>query len=55
MEDLKNYLSNKFFLIIVMFCFVFCFQVFNLFTNSNESLKIDYIKKEIVGLKDDVN
>lgn len=55
MEDLKNYLSNKFFLIVVMFFFLFCFQVFILFTNSTESLKVDYIKKEINGLKDDVN
>jgi len=40
---------------MIMICLVFCFQVFNLFSNGNEAIKVDYIKKEIKGLKDDVN
>ncbi len=42
-------------LLMIMICLVFSFQVFNLFSNSTESVKVDYIKKEINGLKDDVN
>jgi peptidoglycan hydrolase CwlO-like protein len=55
MENVKNVLSNKMTLLMIMICLVFSFQVFNLFSNSTESVKVDYIKKEINGLKDDVN
>jgi peptidoglycan hydrolase CwlO-like protein len=55
MENVKNALSNKMTLLMIMICLVFSFQVFNLFSNSTESVKVDYIKKEINGLKDDVN
>ncbi len=55
MENVKNVLSNKMTLLMIMICLVFCFQVFNLFSNGTESVKVDYIKKEINGLKDDVN
>ena len=40
---------------MIMICLVFCLQVFNLFSNENEALKVNYIKKEINKLKDDVN
>ena len=33
---------------------MFCFQVFNLFSNGNEVQKVNYIKKEITNLKDEV-
>jgi len=37
-----------------MVCLIFCFQVFNLFSNGNEVQKVNYIKKEITNLKDEV-
>lgn len=55
MENLKNALSNKMTLLILMMCLVFCFQVFNLFSNGNEVQKVNYIKKEITNLKDEIN
>jgi seryl-tRNA synthetase len=55
MENVKNVLSNKMTLLMIMICLVFSFQVFNLFSNGTEAVKVDYIKKEINGLKDDVN
>lgn len=55
MENIKNALSNKMTLLMIMICLVFCFQVFNLFSNGTESVKVDYIKKEINSLKDEVN
>ena len=55
MDNLKNALSNKMTLLMILICFVFCLQVFNLFSNGTETIKVDYIKKEIKGLKDDVN
>lgn len=55
MEDLINPLLNKMRLLLIMFCFVFCLQVFTLFDNGSEIKKVNYIKKEITALKDDVN
>jgi len=55
MEDLKNALSNKMTLLILMMSLVFCFQIFNLFSNGNEVQKVNYIKKEITNLKDEIN
>ena len=55
MENVKNVISNKMTLLMILICFVFCLQVFNLFSNGTETIKVDYIKKEINGLKDDVN
>jgi hypothetical protein len=55
MEDLKNSLPNKLTLLMIMVCVVFCFQLFNFFGGSSERVKIDYIKKEISGLKKDVD
>lgn len=40
---------------MIMICLVFSVQVFNLFKNENETQKVNYIKKEIMGLKQDVN
>ena len=55
MEELKNFLSNKILLLMIMVCLVFTIQVFNLFGNENETQKVNYIKKEIIGLKKDVD
>jgi len=54
MENLKNALSNKMTLLLLMVCLIFCFQLFNLFSNGNEVQKVNYIKKEITNLKDEV-
>lgn len=55
MENLKNALSNKLNLIMILVAGIFCFQVFSLFSNGNEVQKVNYIKKEIVALKDEIN
>jgi len=55
MEDLKNYLSSKLTLLIIIVCLVFSVQVFTFFYNGNEVQKVDYIKKEISNLKNDVD
>ena len=55
MENLKNVLSNKLNLIMILVASIFCFQVFNLFSNGSETQKVNYIKSEISKLKDDVN
>jgi peptidoglycan hydrolase CwlO-like protein len=54
MEEIKDMISKKITLLIILLCLVFCFQVFNLFNSSNQMQKVNYIKKEINGLKDDV-
>lgn len=54
MEDLKNYLSGKLTLLIIIVCLMFSVQVYNLFYNGGEVQKVDYIKKEISNLKKDV-
>jgi peptidoglycan hydrolase CwlO-like protein len=51
MENLKNVLSNKLNLLILLVAIIFCFQVFSLFSNGNETQKINYIKDEISDLK----
>ena len=55
MENLKNVLSKKLNLIMILVAGIFCFQVFNLFSNGSETQKVNYIKSEISKLKDDVN
>lgn len=55
MENLKNALSNKLNLLMILVAGIFCFQVFSLFSNGNEVQKVNYIKKEIVALKDEIN
>jgi septal ring factor EnvC (AmiA/AmiB activator) len=55
MEDVKNFSSNKMTLLIIMLCLVFSLQVFTLFDNGSEVKKINYIKKEISALKDEVD
>ena len=54
MDELKSILSNKLNLIMILVAIIFCFQVFNLFSNGNQIQKVNYIKKEILNLKDDV-
>ena len=41
-------------LLMIMLCLVFALQVFTLFNNGNEVNKVNYIKKEINSLKDEV-
>jgi len=55
LENTKNFLSNKMTLLMIMVCFVFCIQVFSLFKNEDETQKVNYIKKEIIDLKKDVD
>lgn len=55
LENTKNFLSNKITLLMIMVCFVFCIQVFSLFKNEDETQKVNYIKKEIIDLKKDVD
>lgn len=54
MENLKNILSNKLNFVIILMAIIFCFQVFSLFKTGQEAQKVDYIKKEITLLKDDI-
>lgn len=54
MENLKNILSNKLNFVIILMAIIFCFQVFSLFKTGEEAQKVDYIKKEITLLKDEI-
>jgi seryl-tRNA synthetase len=54
MEDIKNTLSNRINLLLIIAGLVLCFQFFNIFSNGREALKVNYIKEEISNLKDDV-
>ena len=54
MEDLKNILSNKLNFVMILVAGIFCFQVFSLFSKGKEAQKVDYIKKEIILLKDEI-
>jgi len=54
MENLKNILSNKLNFLMILVAGIFCFQVFSLFSKGEETQKVDYIKKEIILLKDEI-
>jgi septal ring factor EnvC (AmiA/AmiB activator) len=54
MENLKNILSDKLNFVIILMAIIFCFQVFILFKTGEEAQKVDYIKKEITLLKDEI-
>lgn len=54
MENLKNVLSNKLNLIVILIALIFVFQIFSLFSNGKEAQKINYIKSEISDLKEQV-
>lgn len=54
MEKLKNILSNKINLVLILAGLVLCFQIFSLFNKGKETLKVNYIKEEISNLKKDV-
>jgi len=54
MENLKNILSNKINLLLILAGICLCFILFSLFSSGKEQLKTDYIKEEISSLKDDV-
>jgi len=54
MEDLKNVLSNRLNAIVILVIVIFSFQIFNLVSNGNEVQKVNYIKKEIQSIKDEV-
>lgn len=55
MEDLKSFLSNRINLLLFIAGLIFCFQIFTIFGNGREELKVNYIKKEVQALKDDVS
>ena len=54
MENLKNVLSNKINLVLILVALVLCSQLFALLSNGREALKVNYIKKEITNLKSDI-
>ena len=54
MENLKNLLSNKINLVLILAGLVLFFQLFILLGNGREALKVNYIKEEISKLKEDV-
>jgi seryl-tRNA synthetase len=54
MENLKNGLSNKLNLALILAVLVLVFQLFILLSNGREALKVNYIKEEISNLKEDV-
>jgi hypothetical protein len=54
MENLKNVLSNKINLVLILAGLVLFFQLFILLGNGREALKVNYIKEEISKLKVDV-
>jgi hypothetical protein len=54
MEYLKNALPKNLNLLTILVALVLCFQAFSFFSNGNETEKVNYIKKEIIGLKKDV-
>jgi seryl-tRNA synthetase len=55
MEDLKKFLSNRINLLLIFVGILLVFQMFSVIGNGKEALKINYIKEEIQGLKDEVN
>ena len=55
MEDLKNFLSNRINLLLILVGLLLVFQMFSVIGKGKEALKINYIKEEIQGLKDEVN
>lgn len=55
MEDLKKFLSNRINLLLIFVGIFLVFQMFSVIGNGKEALKINYIKEEIQGLKDEVN
>jgi peptidoglycan hydrolase CwlO-like protein len=54
MEELKNILSNKINLLLIIAGLLLVFQLFSVIGNGREALKVNYIKEEISNLKDDV-
>ena len=54
MENIKNVLSNKINLVLILAGLILIFQLFGVLSNGREALKVNYIKQEISNLKDDV-
>jgi septal ring factor EnvC (AmiA/AmiB activator) len=54
MENIKNILSDKLNLLLIMSGLYLCFMLFSLFSKGEEEQKVDYIKKEITLLKDEI-
>lgn len=54
MENLKNALSNKINLVLILAGLVLFFQLFGVISNGREALKVNYIKDEISKIKEDV-
>jgi seryl-tRNA synthetase len=55
MEDLKNILSNRINLLLIIAGLLLVFQLFSVVGNGREALKVNYIKEEISKLKEDVD
>ena len=55
MDDLKNFLSNRINLLLILVGLLLVFQMFSVIGKGKEALKVNYIKEEIQGLKDEVN
>jgi len=54
MEDLKNILSNRINVLLIIAGLLLVFQLYNVVGNGREALKVNYIKEEISNLKDEV-
>lgn len=54
MENIKNILSDKLNLLLIMSGLYLCFMLFSLFSKGEEVQKVDYIKKEIKVIKDEI-
>jgi peptidoglycan hydrolase CwlO-like protein len=54
MEDLKNILSNRINVLLIIAGLLLVFQLFSVVGNGREALKVNYIKEEISNLKDEV-
>ena len=55
MENIKNVLSNRLNLVLILAGLVLIFQLFSVLSNGRETLKVNYIKEEISKLKEDVD
>jgi seryl-tRNA synthetase len=55
MEDLKNILSNRINLLLIIAGLLLVFQLFSVVGKGREALKVNYIKEEISKLKEDVD
>jgi peptidoglycan hydrolase CwlO-like protein len=55
MENLKNLVTNKTNIVLILMGVLVCMQLFNLIGNNNESSKVNYIEEEISKIRQDIN